>query len=527
MHSRILIDACRFRTGGPVTGKLVSGAFWRRFATNRGGGVALLFGLLIAPMMAFVGGAIDYANAYRMRSELQSALDTATLAAGREVDSGGTVAQAKEIANSVLAANLGESYPGYLANVEIDLAAKTVTGTASMDVGTFILGLVGQQNFSVHVNSEVTLPDGKVEIAMVLDNSGSMAGSRISALKDAARSLARIVFAAPTEPDFVKVAVVPFAAAVNVGSQHRGAAWMDMEGVSPIHYENFEAGFAAPRTRWTLFDDMRSTSWAGCVEVRRSPHDVTDTLVYPGDPDSYFVPMFAPDEPDSGYHYYNDYLDDDEGDCSGSTWGMSEEKRQERTCKYRNERPSGGGPNYMCDSRAITALTATESVIQDAIDDMVAVGATNIMEGVMWGWRVLSPDAPFTEGRSYSDDDNRKVMIIMSDGANTHYGTSNQNLTRFSAFGFAKNGRLRSPTNSSSRLADAMNEKTAVACSNAKAAGVIVYTVAFDISDRDTLDLLEGCATNSARAFTINNGNALLAVFEAIADDINKLRISG
>src|SRR5690606_29914053 len=44
----------------------------------------------------------------------------------------------------------------------------------------------------------------------------------------------------------VQFSLVPFAASVNVGSIHDGAAWMDLDGRSPVHHENFD---------WTTLTD--------------------------------------------------------------------------------------------------------------------------------------------------------------------------------------------------------------------------------------------------------------------------------
>ncbi len=493
----------------------------RNFSADRSGAVILLFGLTLIPMLGFIGGAIDYANAYRNRAKLQSALDSAALTAGRAIDMGQSESEAQTAAAKVMAANLGTGFPSYSSNFNIDTTAKTVLATANMNVDTYVLGVMGYDYFPVATTSAVKLPNGKVEVVMVLDNSGSMGGSKLTSLKDAAGSLTEILYDSTTIPDYVKVGLVPFAASVNVGTGYSNASWMDTTGQSSIHTENIKNNSL---TRWTLLNRMNGTSWGGCVEVRPSPHDTDDSVAGSGGGDSYFVPTFAPDEPDGWATYYNSYLDDDGGSCKNST--SNELTAQERGCKYKNETPSGSGPNYMCTSRAITPLTATESTVTSAINNMIASGATNIMEGVMWGWRTLSPAEPFTEGRAYDDDENRKVMIIMTDGANTHYGMSNQNMSRYSAFGFAKNGRLRSPTSSSSALVTAMNEKTSEACTNVKAQDILVYTIAFDISDPDTLALLEGCASSPSRAFNIDDGDALVAVFEAIAGEINKLRIT-
>ena len=63
---------------------------------------------------------------------------------------------------------------------------------------------------------------------------------------------------------------------------------------------------------------------------------------------------------------------------------------------------------------------------------MQAKGGTNIMEGVMWGWRVLSPEPPFTEGKAYDDPENDKFLIVMTDGENWHQSRSNHNKSTLS-----------------------------------------------------------------------------------------------
>ena len=76
------------------------------------------------------------------------------------------------------------------------------------------------------------------------------------------------------------------------------------------------------------------------------------------------------------------------------------------------------------------------------IQSLQAKGGTNMLEGVMWGWRVLSPEAPFTEGKAYDDPDNDKFLIVMTDGENWHQARSNHNKSSYHSFGYASNGRL-------------------------------------------------------------------------------------
>ena len=76
------------------------------------------------------------------------------------------------------------------------------------------------------------------------------------------------------------------------------------------------------------------------------------------------------------------------------------------------------GPWYNCAASPIVALTDSRASIEAGIDAMVARGNTNLPEGLMWGWRVVSPGLPYTEGKSFTDKEWRKVVVFMTDGDN-------------------------------------------------------------------------------------------------------------
>jgi hypothetical protein len=343
----------------------------------------------------------------------------------------------------------------------------------------------------------------------------------------------------------VRIGVVPFAGSVNVGAQHRDSGWIDTEGLSPVHHENF----AEPRSRLALFDQL-GTPWRGCVEARPAPYDVTDAPGSSANPATLFVPMLAPDEPDSGNAdgatYPNNYLNDFGGSCpvpeqicvkknkSGACteYGpapLTPTIAQARMCKYEGvSPPSGLGPNYNCTSAPLLDLTTYKEDVVSAINGMVANGFTNIGEGLMWGWRLLSPGAPFTQGRSWNDLHNQKVIVLMTDGENTYTRyANNHNWTFYGAFGYAAKGRLGA-TNSASAVVNQMNAKTRAACTNAKANGIIVYTIAFRLeSNVSTRALLAECATDTSKAFTASDGAALYNAFQAIGREISNLRVAG
>ncbi|MEZ5791109.1 MAG: hypothetical protein R3D34_10085 [Nitratireductor sp.] len=166
-----------------------------------------------------------------------------------------------------------------------------------------------------------------------------------------------------------------------------------------------------------------------------------------------FVPMFAPSEPyryytmkdyrgymrnyndwySYGYNYTYDWKRSDnvtfESDSDNRQ--ANQNSRQNWIFRYQNNDLWGGvtysgqGPNYGCTTNPFTELTKTQSTIESAVNAMQPNGNTNIQEGVAWGWRTLSPGEPFTEGREYNDEENRKYMIVLTDGNNTYNTVNN------------------------------------------------------------------------------------------------------
>lgn len=157
---------------------------------------------------------------------------------------------------------------------------------------TYFLGLIGLDELVLNLQSQVTSGIGTLEVVMVLDNSGSMSGSKIASLRTAATALTETLFTVSQNnpnPDPIKIGLVPFAASVNVGSQYATASWMDIDGRSQIDGENFESAYTG--SAFNLFDEMTNVSWAGCARARIMPYDVTDDEPTAGNPDRLFAPM--------------------------------------------------------------------------------------------------------------------------------------------------------------------------------------------------------------------------------------------
>ncbi len=503
-----------------------------RFARCSRGNIALTFALTALPLTMLVGMGVDVGNATRVRMALQDATNSAALALARQAP---TIADNAVVstAQTYIRTSYDKTSAFSVTNATIDRNTITATVDASAQAPTYFSKLVGLS--SIPVTSHAVAKGMLLEIGMVLDTSGSMAqsagsgGPKIDALKSAASSFLDAMFGTQSTSQRVSVAIVPFAASVNVGPANANASWMDTAGKSSRAYEDFQD---SSKTRWQLFSQLKNTSWAGCV-ISRPPSedlDVTDTAPSTGNGDTLFVPWFWPDEPDSGYGYQNSYISDTGGACNKA--GLigqimqSLHLKQANTCKYKKATPSGGGPNELCNSEPLTPLTNSRSALNSEISSLRAKGDTNIEQGLMWGWRAISPGAPFTEGKPYNAPNNRKIIILMTDGMNNFGGTNNGNMSAYSSYGFAATGLLGTPTSNNNTLDGWMDDRTLKACANAKAQGILIYTIGFGSGAAGSAGLLKACASDPSDYYAPQNSSDLKPVFQKIAQSINSLRIA-
>ena len=505
--------------------------FLRNLWRNRRANVAVTFAVAALPVSMMTGMGVDIANATRVKMALQDATDEAAISMARQQ---ATISDSA-ITSTALAyvqASYSKTASITITNATLDHTSVIATIDSQATVPMFFSQLVGVS--TMKVNAHAVAQGLQLEVAMVLDTSGSMGdtlgsgGTKISALRTAAADFINTMFGSQSTSQRVSIGIVPFATSVRVvaSGSTPDSTYMDTGGLEGDPYGDLDS---TRYTKFQLFSQM-GQSWGGCVMTRPPPYDVTDDAPTTSTPATLFLPWFAPDEPDTNLGYFynqyeNDYISDTGGTCTGSTSGKSDLWREQRSCKYKNANPSYGlGPNYLCLSNAITPLTNTAATLTTAASNLQANGNTNIMEGLMWGWRVLSPGAPFTQGKSYTAPNNRKVIILMTDGYNNYGGTNNMNDSSYFTYGFARNGLLGTPTTNNDTLDSELDTKTLAACTNAKRAGIVIYTIAFGSSA--DYSMLQSCATNTTYAFWPQNSSDLDPVFLKIAQSINNLRLS-
>ncbi|MCP1335277.1 VWA domain-containing protein [Hyphomicrobiales bacterium FT118] len=175
-------------------------------------------GITFIPIVAAVGITFDYARVAISKSDLNSALDAAGLAAA------GRLYEPKEtlevLAQGFLDQNLDDA-PFMVGDKPLQILSKTdetLRVAARAKVRTTVMGLFGVQEVDLYSEAEFTRKVMGLELAMVLDTTGSMAGSKLSTMKTAAKDMLATLFGAQQSSEHLRVALVPFSDMVNVNA---------------------------------------------------------------------------------------------------------------------------------------------------------------------------------------------------------------------------------------------------------------------------------------------------------------------
>jgi Flp pilus assembly protein TadG len=242
-----------------------------RFWADSKGSMITQFAVALIPVLGVMGAAIDYSRANLARTKMQVALDATGLFLSKlpanttQEERDAKAVQyffanytLQEVSGVVLTATPGE-LPG-----QLNLTAK----------GTYtpkLVNVLGIGNYEVGTKTQVKWGIGKVEVALALDNTGSMSGNKITQLKIAAHDLLNVLQNAAQNPGDAKVSIVPFGKQVKLDTAFREEFWL----------------------KWG--SQSEKDDWTGCVEDRNKDYDVSDTVPVSSDTATLF-----PGEPSSG-----------------------------------------------------------------------------------------------------------------------------------------------------------------------------------------------------------------------------------
>ena len=224
---------------------------WRRLVKERSGAVAVVFALSLLPLCLAGGAAIDMGRAYLVKSRLGYALDAAGLAAGGATELSDD--ELEELMLSYFEANYPVEELGVAAEPEMVISDEEVRLSASATLNTTLMNVVGIHDITVTATTIIIRESKGLEVALVLDNTGSMGTTKMNNLKSAAHSFLDILFGTNADSDLLYISVVPFAGSVNV-----------------------DTGFGHLNSAYDA-DDFSPDIWRGCVMARDDGEDQTDT----------------------------------------------------------------------------------------------------------------------------------------------------------------------------------------------------------------------------------------------------------
>ncbi len=442
----------------------------------------MILAMAALPLMGAVGMSVDYAAAVRTQANLQAALDGGVLA-GAEMRAH-AINYNDQMATGVRTAVVNyvnaqfrsaDQLPNITANID---SAGTVSADATAQVRNNLGGLFGAPYFTVRAHSQATFGAGQAEVALVFDTTASMEGIKMATAQAAAISLVDTLFSAPNAAKNVRMALAPFDVYVNVGVEYRGASWLtNTSDTSTTSYKCEtkypDAVYGPPKTTTkTCYRDgapysctsthrdtiskgkpvevcgphTSSYKWKGCVGSRNYPLDLSDVV------------SSAQPVPGVG------------GSCASP----------------------------------IVRLTSDATAIRTAIAGLKTDEETYIAPGLLWGWRLLSPNAPFGDGKVLSTGA-KKTLVLMTDGFNTHSPDYPKHDDKDTAMA---------------------NKLTAETCANIKTAGIAIYTIAFQVTDSTIKNVLASCASSTVNYFDANSSDELKAAFARIGSSLTAIRLA-
>lgn len=341
----------------------------RRFIATREGNVAVIFALSSLPIVGLMGASVDYSRANATKADLQAALDATALMVSKNAATE-TAADLRTSADAYFntlfkhpeasGTKITASYNG--------TGGSTVTVNGETTIPSDFISVIGISQLHINSSSTVAWGTSKLQVALVLDNTGSMAQSgKMDALKTASHNLLKQLQAAAEKDGDVQVAIVPFALDVNVGTSNKSAAWLDWSNYNQNGGGGWDSGGWSGGSgggSWGGGGSIDNSKWQGCVEDRTQDYDVLSTTPTATNASTLFPAVYYKSCPES-----------------------------------------------------LMPLSYDWTALGNKIDAMSPDGNTNQTIGLAWGWQALSQGNPLNA--PVPDKDTQQVVVLLTDGLNT------------------------------------------------------------------------------------------------------------
>ena len=334
------------------------------FRRDERANVAPIFAIAVIPILGLTGTAVDYSNANAARTAMQAALDSTALMLSKEAN-GLTQTQLNEKATQYFTANISNTEAKNIVVTPVFSTPQAgnfvLSLSASAAVDLRFMKVFGHSSLPIASSTEVKWGIKKLELAMVLDNTGSMASSsKMSNLKIAAQNLLTTLKNAAKKAGDVKVAIIPFDVTVKLGNSYKDEFWIDYNQ-----------------------NDISKASWEGCVEDR--------------------------DRNASGVAVNNNTKDTTPVSNDDHTWFPAVQCGSLVSLMPLTDIFVGNGFQDLNDK--ITAMTPA--------------GNTNTTIGLVWGWHALTSNLPLTQGAAPAADlDKVIIMLTDGDNTQDRWSTT-------------------------------------------------------------------------------------------------------
>jgi Flp pilus assembly protein TadG len=447
------------------------------FRTANGGNIAITFALATLPLVGTVGFAVDYSHANSVKAAMQAALDSTALMLAKDA---ATVTSAQLQTNATNYFNALFTRPeatgiNIVATYTTSGGSKVVVN-GSANVPTAFLGIIGYNNIPVNGSSTTAWGSTRLRVALVLDNTGSMAqDGKMTALKSSTKALlTQLQSAAGTNGD-VYVSIIPFSRDVNAGSSNYNGTWIDW-------------------TAWNANNRVCSGGGGGGGG---------------GDGDGDNGGGGGSCTP-ANHNTWNGCVTDRGNSSSPSTLNYDQNVIAPTPSIVASLYPA---EQYSSCPVAVMGLNYNWTAMNSLVDSMQPNGNTNQPIGLVWGWLSLVGGGPLTAPAKDPNYKYTDVIILMSDGLNTQ--------NRWSSDQNTIDKRMYDPSNNG-----------AGTCANIKNAGITLYTIHVNTGGDPMSTLLQGCAggpdkfSDPSKFFQVTTSSGLGTVFNAIGTNLTQLRVA-
>ena len=497
-------------------------ASFRRLGGDRRGNVAMIWALAGVASLGIIGLSLDFSRANTSRAALQNAVDAAALAVGAKP--GLTQSQRETLAATYLRENFTlDASLGTPVLSSVVANANDVVVNARIDVPT-TLGSLFSQRLSPVASSRVVWGQTKLWVSLALDNTGSMAGSKLTALKTATHQLLTMLDNVEIQPGDIEVSLIPFSKTVNVGTTNVNATWIDWTDwdAAPPNGTTVAAGSWSdygPQGKKKYCPWTSSSNGYACqtTSTNGSTNYGSSTTVTGG--------LFCPSQDNGSKNagrasrYYNGCYTSTKtvasctSNCSYThTWVPNAHDTWSGCIMDRNQSydvnmtspvstvtrfPAENGASCV-PTAMIGSLNHGWATLHAKTDDMTAAGNTNQTVGLAWAMMAQAESAPLSAPTL--PDFTTRYIILFSDGQNTQ--------------------------NRWSSSQSSVDARMTMACTNAKAAGFVVYSIYVDTGGGGNSSVMQACASDAGKYYALTTAGAIVTAFNQIGQEITKLRVA-